>query len=227
MRGVGFESCDVANDVDAAAGLRALGLRSVPVVALANAAAGGKEFAFGVDLRAVAELVGVPFQASPALPAEELKQRLKGALDVAMRLASEFPPDRLRDKLPRRNRTCLGLANHLVEIAAVFLRVCAGSPFDVEASSAIPQTELGVADLRVRAKAVTLQLDEAEVEGSRTVETFFGPQALHLVLERCAWHTMQHARQLEMMLTRTGAAPKQPITPQLLADLPLPRAVWD
>ena len=227
MRGVAFESCDVANDVDAAARLRALGLRSVPVVALANAAAGAMGLAFGVDLRAVAELVGVPFQASPALPVEELKQRLSAALEIAMRLASEFPPERLQDKLPRRNRTCLGLANHVVEIAAVFLRVCAGARFDVEASAAIPQTELGVADLGARSKALAKCLAEAEVQGSRTVETFFGQQPLHLVLERCAWHTLQHARQLEMMLTRTGVAPRQPIPPHLLRDLPVPTAVWD
>ena len=227
MRGVAFESCDVANDVDAAASLRALGLRSVPVVALANAPAKARQFAFGVDLRAVAELVGVPFQASPALPVEELKHRLGAALEVAMRLAGEFPPDRLQDKLPRRNRTCLGLANHVVEIAAVFLRVCAGARFDVEASAAIPQTERGLADLRARSKVLAQQLDDAQVQGSRIVETFFGPQPLHLVLERCAWHTMQHARQLEMMLTRTGVAPKQPIPPHLLRDLPVPTAVWD
>lgn len=227
MRGVAFESCDVANDVDAAASLRALGLRSVPVVALAKEAGGAKGFAFGVDLRAVAELVGVPFQASPALPVEELKQRLRAALEIATRLASEFPPERLQDKLPRRNRTCLGLANHVVEIAVVFLRVCAGASFDVVASAAVPKTELSVADLRVRSKTVALQLEEVEVQGSRVVETFFGPQPLHLVLERCAWHTMQHARQLEMMLARTSAEPSEPIPSQLLADLPLPQAVWD
>ena len=227
MRGVAFESCDVANDVDAAARLRALGLRSVPVVALANAVAGAKEFAFGVDLRAVAELVGVPFQASPALPVEELKHRLGAAVETATQLAGEFPPDRLQDKLPRRNRTCLALANHVVEIAAAFLRVCGGAAFDVEASAAIPPTELGVADLRVHSKAVVLHLVEARVQGSRIVETFFGPQPLHLVLERCAWHTMQHTRQLEMMLAHTGNVPSQPIPPNLLADLPLPQAVWD
>ena len=227
MRGVAFESCDVANDADAAARLRALGLRSVPVVALANAAEGEKGFAFGVDLRAVAELVGVPFQSSPALPVEELKHRLGAAVETAMRLASEFPPDRLQDKLPLRNRTCLALANHIVEIAAVFLRVCGGASFNVGASSAIPQTEHGVADLRVRSRALAQQLDAVEMQGSRIVETFFGPQPLHLVLERCAWHTMQHARQLEMMLTRTGVAPSEPIPPHLLANLPLPQAVWD
>lgn len=227
MRGVAFESCDVANDADAAARLRELGLRSVPVVAFANAAAGAKEFAFGVDLRAVAELVGIPFQASPALPVEELKHRLGAAVATAMRLVSDFPPDRLQDKLPRRNRTCLALANHVVEIADVFLHVCGGAAFDVEASAAVPATELRVADLRVRSKAVALHLDEAPVQGSRIVETFFGPQPLHLVLERCAWHTIQHARQLEMMLTRAGTAPTQPIPPHLLAGLPLPEAVWD
>ena len=227
MRGVAFESCDVANDVDAAARLRALGLRSVPVVAVANSDGGVAGFAFGVDLESVAQLVGIRFRARPALPVAELKHRLKAALENAMRLVSEFPPDRLQDKLPRRDRTCLALANHLVEIAAVLLRVSDGAPFDVEASAAIPQTELGVAALRKRAKAVALQLEEVQVQGSRTVETFFAPQTLHLVLERCAWHAMQHARQLEMMLTRTGTAPTQAIAPHLLADLPLPQAVWD
>ncbi len=131
MRGVPFESCDVANDVDAAARLRALGLRSVPVVAVADTDGGVAGFAFGVDLESVAELVGIRFRARPALPVAELKHRLAGALENAMRLASEFPPDRLHDKLPRRDRTCLALANHVVEIAAVFLRVCDGTPFDV------------------------------------------------------------------------------------------------
>lgn len=227
MRGVAFESCDVANDVGAAARLRALGLRSVPVVAVANAGGDVAGFAFGVDLESVAKLVGIRFQARPALPVAELKHRLAAALEHAMRIASEFPPDRLQDKLPRRDRTCLALANHLVEIAAVFLRVCGGAPFEVAASAAVPHTELGVADLAERSKAVARRLEEAQVRGSDRALTFFGPQTLHLVLERCAWHAMQHARQLEMMLTRTGTAPVRPIPPHLLADLPLPQAVWD
>ena len=224
---MGYESCDVANDVAAAARLRALGLRSVPVVAVANAAGEVEGHAFGVDLERVAALVGVSFQPRPSLPVAELKRRLGAALAIATQLVAQFPPDRLHDKLPRRDRTCLALANHVVEIGAVFLRVSAGQPFDAVASSAVPEVEQQVPALRLAAEELTARLDEVEVDGSRKVATFFGPQTLHAVLERCAWHAMQHARQLEMMLTRVGVTPKQPIPSKLLADLPIPTAVWD
>lgn len=227
VRGVGFESCDVANDAAAAGRLRALGLRSVPVVAVADDAGETMAHAFGVDLKAVAALVGVSFRAEPALPVAELKHRLGVALEVATALALQFPPHRLQDKLPRRDRTCLALANHVVEIGAVLLRVSEGEPFDVNASSAVPEAEQDVTALRSRAIALMSRLDAATIADSRTVETFFGPQPLHAVLERCTWHAMQHARQLEMMLTRFGIEPSQPISLDLLAGLPMPQAVWD
>ncbi len=88
------------------------------------------------------------------MPVEELEHRLGAALAAAMQFAAEFPADRLQDRLPRRDRTYLGLANHVVEIAAVFLRASAGAPFDVDASAAIPLTELGVEDLRLRAEDI-------------------------------------------------------------------------
>ena len=227
VRGVGFESCDVANDVGAAGRLRALGLRSVPVVAVADDAGQVEGHAFGVDLEAVAALVGVSFRAEPRLPAQELKRRLGVALDIATLLALQFPPDRLHDKLPRRDRTCLALANHVVEIGAVLLRVSGGEPFDVDASGAVPDVDQDAAALRSRAVALASRLEDADLAASLMVETFFGPQPLHAVLERCAWHAMQHARQLEMMLTRLGIESCRPISADLLADLPMPQAVWD
>ena len=199
----------------------------MPVVAVANAAGEVEGHAFGVDLERVAALVGVSFQARPSLPVAELKHRLGAALTIATQLVAQFPARHLHDKLPRRDRTCLALANHVVEIGAVFLRVNAGQPFDAVASSAVPEVEQHVPALRAAVAELTARLDEVEIDGSRKVATFFGPQSLHAVLERCTWHAMQHARQLELMLTRVGATPEQPIPPELLADLPIPTAVWD
>jgi hypothetical protein len=60
-----------------------------------------------------------------------------------------------------------------------------------------------------------------------TLDTYYGQQALHAVLERTTWHVAQHARQLERLLELRGIVPTPRLSPALLAGLPLPRDVWD
>jgi len=59
------------------------------------------------------------------------------------------------------------------------------------------------------------------------VDTWYGPQTLHAVLERCTWHSAQHARQLMMVLASLGIPAEDPLTTDDLAGLPLPAEVWD
>jgi len=59
------------------------------------------------------------------------------------------------------------------------------------------------------------------------VPTYFGDQTLHQVLERCVWHSAQHARQLMMVLHLLGVDAVEPLTPADFADLPMPEGVWD
>src|SRR5438477_308254 len=59
------------------------------------------------------------------------------------------------------------------------------------------------------------------------VETYYGDQLLHHVMERCTWHSAQHARQIMALLERFGIAPDGPLTAADYAGLPMPAALWE
>jgi hypothetical protein len=46
-------------------------------------------------------------------------------------------------------------------------------------------------------------------------------------MERTAWHSGQHTRQLMLVLEKLGIAPNQPMTDADFAGLPMPREIWD
>jgi hypothetical protein len=59
------------------------------------------------------------------------------------------------------------------------------------------------------------------------VKTYYGLQPLHHLLERCTWHSAQHARQIIAVLERFGVAPNGPLTARDYAGLPLPAGLWE
>src|SRR5690606_17827609 len=67
----------------------------------------------------------------------------------------------------------------------------------------------------------------AERSGSAPVETYYGRQPMHEVLERTTWHCAQHARQVMALLEQLGIAPDRPLGPAELQGLPLPAKLWD
>ena len=77
---------------------------------------------------------------------------------------------------------------------------------------------------RVRAELATHFAGPGAWDG--VVETYYGPQSGHEVLERTVWHAAQHVRQLYALLEDAGAPVQEPLDPSLLAGLPLPAAVW-
>lgn len=181
----------------------------------------------GADLDRVAVFLDLVVEPRTALPAEVLIQRLAVVLATTIRLTRQFSVERLTDKLPNRDRTVLALANHIVEIAAGYLLVETGHPFDAAVAGAIPNRELDPGDLATRSKAVGDRLRALRPAPMREVETLHGTSSRHRVLERCTWHAAQHARQLAFMLERQGVKPDQPLTASALEGLPLPVAVWD
>lgn len=181
----------------------------------------------GVDLAAVAALLNLPFDMPTALPAAILRDRLRHVLATAMRLFGQLPEAALSNKLANRDRTYLALANHIVEIAACYLDVAAGQAFDTDASAAVPAQELGRGSLFRRTNAVSAQLAALSDNAERVVETFFGPTALHSVLERCTWHAAQHTRQLADLLEGLRIEPDAPLTEAELDGLPMPAGIWD
>ena len=51
---------------------------------------------------------------------------------------------------------------------------------------------------------------EPHATGSEPLSTYFGPQTQQTVMERTAWHSAQHTRQLMMVLDNLGIEPKEP-----------------
>jgi len=182
----------------------------------------------GVDLGQVAELLEVDYEATPALSPDALIDRLRHALATSTRLTAQFPAANLGDTLPNRDRTNLALANHIVEIAAGYVKVAAGADFDHGVSAAIPESEVGRDVLATRSAAVvTALVGDSPLSPAEEVATFFGPSTLHAVLERCTWHVIQHVRQQAMVLEGLGIAPDGPLATEDFEGLPLPAGVWD
>ena len=97
---------------DAPGELDRMGARSLPVLAL------GDRHVMGVDLGAVAELLGLDHDDRPGLDPMELVARLRVVLSTAMRLTQQIPTERLADTIPNRDRSYQSLANHVVQIPA-------------------------------------------------------------------------------------------------------------
>ena len=61
---------------------------------------------------------------------------------------------------------------------------------------------------------------------SGTIDVYYGVQPLHHVLERCTWHSAQHARQIISVLQGFGISVEQPLTDKDYAGLPMPAGLW-
>ena len=59
------------------------------------------------------------------------------------------------------------------------------------------------------------------------LQTYYGEQPLHHVMERCTWHSAQHARQIMAVLERFEIAPEAPLGAADYAGLPMPVALWE
>ncbi len=57
--------------------------------------------------------------------------------------------------------------------------------------------------------------------------TYYGERPLHEVLERCTWHSAQHARQIIATLEALGIAPEPRLTADDYAGLPMPVGLWE
>jgi hypothetical protein len=62
---------------------------------------------------------------------------------------------------------------------------------------------------------------------TQEIDSYYGKQPLHNVLERHTWHPAQHVRQIMLLLQENSIEPDGPLTEADLAGLPLPKQVWD
>jgi glutaredoxin len=224
--GVAFESVNVRDDPLALERLAALGARALPVIARGNA------FVLGQDLDELARFVGVAVE-RVRLPPAVLAARVLALLDLAAALTRRIPPAELARTLPGRKRTCLGLAYHVPQIVAAFLDAAAGGRLAFEHFNRTTPEHIrdadGVAGVAERAARAFAQWWSANGPApTATLDTYYGPQPTHAVLERTTWHVAQHLRQLEQVLAAFGdTSPEARIDPSLLEGLPLPDDAWD
>ncbi len=223
--GVEFTSVNILENPEGLQELMARGARSVPVLIR------GDEMIFTQSLEDVAKFVGRTRQIN-RLPPAELFARWQYFLETAMGLIREIPDDKLHGfPIEKRNRTVSNLAYHIFQVPEGVMAMVEGRTSDsrdydnaiydhLRTKDDILSYAAGVVDAHRRWWASTDQT------GRKIVQTYYGKQPLHQILERGTWHSAQHTRQLGHVLDGFGIAVARPIAPNAYDGLPMPKAIW-
>jgi len=167
------------------------------------------------------------------LPARLVERSLR-FIDAALAIIPLMPDDRLDAEVPNRPRSYRAVAHHMFRIQQAFVEVAGGAFFSAELPGTVPRREdtASTAALCAYGRDVRRQLADwwqqtPDKSARQVVDTYYGKQRLHEVLERSTWHTAQHCRQWMMLLEMAGIAFEPPLGPGDFADLPMPTQVWD
>jgi uncharacterized damage-inducible protein DinB len=226
--GVDYESINVSARPEAMEELRLLGVRTVPVVAR------GKEYVFAQELADVSRFIGRKVQFD-RLPAAPLMEKWLHVLGAAQRHVLQLPAERLHERATEgRDRSIRDLAYHVYQIPDAFLQAVENGIEDLTAvyNAAPPPAVRTAAQIReygshIEAKLATWwqRLPDKSCRG--TVKTYYGEQPLHHLMERCVWHSAQHARQIIAVLERFGIEAHGRLTDRDYAGLPMPAGLWE
>ena len=226
-RDVDFESVNVLTD-DGYAEFMKLGARQLPIVAR------GATWVNGLDFSGVSRLAGLRWSRLEQLPPDILALRALTVLDKAQSLLGQVPEQKLDDKLPARPRTYRELGSHIFQIFSIFLDYLEnGKPVTWDDYNAgLPPEIRTTAELFTYCSAVRERFSswwEAHqgADFTQEVTLYYGKRSLHDFLERTTWHSMQHARQLQLVLETLGIGPKSAIGDADMAGLPLPNHIFD
>jgi glutaredoxin len=225
-QGIEFQSIDVHNDPDGLEQLRALGARSVPVVAL------GGRYSLAQSLRDVIRFLDLKTRVMETLPPQALVEKLDLVLCTAARLTGQFSDAQLRSVFRNRNRSVGALSFHVVRVAQMGLQAAQQQELRFESFDDLPPENWGGDDLTTWSEEIRSQLrnwwqNETRKALTYRVPTYYGRRTMHEVLERTAWHAAQHTRQLALILESYGITPDRPLNTNDLAGLPVPEEVWD
>lgn len=224
--GAEFEAVNVEGNPEVQELLRRLGGLAVPVVTR------GDRYVHGWNPKGVAELLGVPYAEPGRLSPGELADRLDRILAAAQRAIRQVPTEKLEMKSPDRDRPVRQLGYHLFRLSAAFPAAVEQDRLPYEwLTEPVPA---GMRDAEAIARyGETVRerlrdwLGRAPAElFERVVNTYYGPQTAHELLERTTWHAAQHLRQLYAFLGWMGVTPEDPLTAADFAGLPLPKEVW-
>jgi glutaredoxin/uncharacterized damage-inducible protein DinB len=226
--GVQFESIDVGARPQAMDELREMGVHTVPVVAR------GRDFVFAQALEDVSRFIGREFRVDRLPPGVLMEKWLK-VLAAAQRHVLQLPRERLPERAtPGRDRSIRELAYHVYQIPEVFLEAVENGNEDLAAGyNALPPADVkSVEQIRAYGEKVSTRLQAwwaslPDESCRQTVKTYYGARSLHELLERCTWHSAQHARQIIAVLERFGIAAEKPLAAEDYDGLPMPAGLWE
>ena len=205
-----------------------LGARSIPVLSR------GDDFVFAQNIAQVVAFLKLNENAGPVLTPAQLVERMQRYIDAALRMIPQMPVDQLETLTPGRPRAYGRLAHHMFRICEAFTEVAGGKFFSngLPGEVAHPEEMASTAALadyggRVKAKVETWWAATPDKGAQAIVDTYYGKQKLHEVLERATWHIGQHTRQWVMLLGKHGIAADRPLGDADFTDLPMPKQVWD
>lgn len=228
VRGIAFESVNVLEE-GGLEKLRAVGARSVPVVAR-----GGK-FVFAQVIKDVVEFLDLKEETGPQLSPAQLADRYERVLSAAVASARQMPDSALENRLPNRPRSWRVLVHHVFQIPTEFLDALAENRMlsyegMVAAPPADMRTGAEIADfgeaLHGRFSAWWRESGQG-LDYKQPFQAYFGETTLHEMFERTVWHSTQHVRQVQSLLERAGIPPIDPLGLDVIQGLPLTEKVWD
>jgi len=203
-----------------------LGVPRAPAVAL------GERVVHGWNPAGYAALLGVEYRASARLTPHVLAGRLDRVLESTQRLIDRFDAERMSHVPEERKRTVRDLAFHVYRVALSFIdAVDRGELPETWFEERAPGDLVSGADVArygalVRARLSGWFQGAGPDEFTRTVITYYGPQAGDDLLERTVWHAGQHLRQLYVLAERLGVTAPAPLPMDAFDGLPLPEAIW-
>jgi hypothetical protein len=207
--------------------LRRLGARSIPVLSR------GDDWVFAQNIGHVVKFLGLNEATGPVLSPEALVQRLSLFVDTASKIVPQMPDALMTKEVPNRPRSYRVLGHHIFRIPEGMMMVAGGQTLtnDLLMPGVPPEMQTS-ADLGAYGRKVLSDLGDwwarkADRTGKQMVQTYYGPQMLHEVLERTTWHCGQHVRQWFMLLGMAEITPVRTLDATAFRDLPMPSSVWD
>lgn len=184
----------------------------------------------GLDLAAVAELVGVPYEPRAMMSPAELAARYDLNIAAGLALIAEMTPEVVSFKLEGRDRDILGVAYQVAMLGRSFLEAYYDDKHSVayymKPDDITTRDQVLALGEETRAMMRKWWDEDGQYDAfDRVIQTYWGYPTLHEVFEREVWHTTQHARQVEYALERCGITPAHQLGPDNLDGLPLPERV--
>ena len=207
--------------------LQELGAQSVPVVS------SGQDWVFGQMLKDLAAFLEVDYNPTPELSPQQLIDKLDMVMSAAQRFVAQIPAAQLDEDLRDRKRPIRALCYHIFRLEEAFMEVVEDHIYltrDIM-SPPVPSQIRTPADLVAYGAEVQKRLHNwwfgfEDKDCAQEIDSYYGKQPLHNVLERHTWHPAQHVRQLMLLLRDNGIEPDGALSDADFAGLPLPKEAW-